>query len=111
MTETVTPIKAGQGAEKAFTFTINAGEESAQELFHITYDGEFVFSDGVEIEEAARVFAKFFNEEMTPFTAVRSAAKAIAHSSLRRPGEDYVLLPIELLDDLRDAVRVLVDGG
>ena len=34
------------------------------ELFRITPEGTFVFADGVEVEEAAREFARWFNEEM-----------------------------------------------
>ena len=44
----------------AFTFSTDARGE----MFHITYDGVFVFGEGIEPEEAAHAFARFFNEEM-----------------------------------------------
>lgn len=100
-TETMTPIVPAENG-KAFAFT----PADSEELFHITYEGEFVFADGVEAEEAAKTFAKFFTEEMAPFVAVMSAARSIAVRSLRRPHADSILIPIELYDDLCNAVRL-----
>ena len=53
-------MKMSQSEPHPLVFHPNEGEE----MFRITADGRFVFADGVEVEEAAREFARWFNTEM-----------------------------------------------
>ncbi len=47
------------GGDEAFKFSVQG-----EELFHITYDGHFVFVEGTDPDESARRFARYFNEEI-----------------------------------------------
>ena len=62
-TDTPTPLEdliAGDAEtdERAYVFRVHADE-----IFHITHEGEFIFAEGVKPEEAARTFARHFRDE------------------------------------------------